>query len=195
MPFPNRVNYNWPAGFPGRLASSNPMRSVVPGSNGFCAGYGGLTIAAFAWIGGGSGAAATATVVNGVITEITVTAGGSGYTSVPTVTITETAESTSPSGFVYADQQGLTTRYLQESTMVIPQGFMAGLAEGGDFFAISATDAVRGNAVYASTTTGAISTAAAGSPPSGTVATGWVVSQGAAAGAPIIITGPMTVEA
>jgi hypothetical protein len=37
--------------------------------------------------GGGTGAAATATVVNGVVTAITVTSPGSGYTSAPTVTI------------------------------------------------------------------------------------------------------------
>jgi hypothetical protein len=38
--------------------------------------------------GGGTGAAATATLLNGAVTSITVTNGGSGYTSAPTVTIT-----------------------------------------------------------------------------------------------------------
>lgn len=38
--------------------------------------------------GGGSGATATATVVDGVVTAITVTDPGSGYTSAPTVTLT-----------------------------------------------------------------------------------------------------------
>lgn len=41
--------------------------------------------------GGGTGAAATATVVGGEITEIIVTNPGSGYTSAPTVTITDAA--------------------------------------------------------------------------------------------------------
>jgi hypothetical protein len=38
--------------------------------------------------GGGSGAAATATISGGVITDINITASGTGYTSAPTVTIT-----------------------------------------------------------------------------------------------------------
>ena len=37
--------------------------------------------------GGGSGAAATATIADGVVTAVTITNVGSGYTSVPTVTI------------------------------------------------------------------------------------------------------------
>ena len=41
--------------------------------------------------GGGAGATADATPVNGVITSITVTDPGAGYTSAPTVTITDTA--------------------------------------------------------------------------------------------------------
>lgn len=246
MPFPNTVNYNWPAGFPGRLASANPMRTVVPGQNGFRAAFGGLIIARFAWIdadgttlingatetgsgatatavltstsvtsvtvtngganyddaptvvfsgGSGSGAAATAVVVNGVVTAINVTAGGSGYTSAPTITLNPLTVSGAPSGFVYADQQGIATQYLQESTMTIPGGFPVGLAEGGDFFAVSATAATRGQEVYAATATGLISTAAAGSPPSGTIDTGWRVSQGGPAGSPIIITGPSEVWA
>lgn len=40
--------------------------------------------------GGGSGAAATLTVTGGVITEVTITNPGSGYTSAPTATITYT---------------------------------------------------------------------------------------------------------
>lgn len=46
--------------------------------------------------GGGSGAAATATVSEGSLASITVTAGGSGYTSDPTVEITSTAGTTYP---------------------------------------------------------------------------------------------------
>ena len=38
--------------------------------------------------GGGSGAVGTATVTNGVVTQINITAGGTGYTGTPTVTIT-----------------------------------------------------------------------------------------------------------
>ena len=52
--------------------------------------------------GGGSGAAATAVVVNGVITGITVTNGGTGYISPPTVTIVGTSRRIR-TGFVLRD--------------------------------------------------------------------------------------------
>ncbi|MBO1325353.1 hypothetical protein K2X14_11560 [Acetobacter sp. TBRC 12305] len=245
MPFPNTVNYNWAAGFPGRWASENPRRIVIPGPNGFRAGLGGLNIARFAWVqadgvmllnaaptaaagsgatgtatvtdgaisaiavseggtgytvapivtlsgGGGSGATAVAVVSGGEVTAINVVNAGTGYTEAPTVTITaQTVPNGAPQGFVYADQQGLTTQYLQEATMLIPEGFMAQLAEGGDVFATSSTPATIGQAVYASTTDGTISTGTAGSAPEGSIDTGWKVSQGNAAGSPIIITGPV----
>lgn len=44
-------------------------------------------VAVVIWGGGGSGATATATVSGGVVTAITVTNGGTGYTSVPNVTV------------------------------------------------------------------------------------------------------------
>lgn len=245
MPFPNTVNYNWPAGFPGRWASENPRRIVIPGPNGFRAGAGGLTIARFAWVqddgvtllnaapaaaagagatgaatvadgavsaiavsaggagytvaplvtlsgGGGTGATAVAVVAGGAVTAINVVNPGTGYTTSPTVTITaQTVPSGAPQGFVYADQQGLTTAYLQEATMMIPQGFMAQLAEGGDVFATSSTPATIGQSVFASTTDGSISTGTAGATVAGSIETAWKVSQGNAAGSSIIITGPV----
>lgn len=159
MPFPNKVNYTWPVGFPGRLASANPFRSVVPPRNGFRAGVGGLTVAAFAW------AQPDGSLLN--------------------------AGTATPSGFVPAEQQGLTTAYLAESTMTVPEGFMTNLVAGGDFYAVSSVAANVGDLVYASTTTGAIVTAVPGATaPTGSVATGWFVTYGAVAGDPIIITGP-----
>lgn len=330
MPFQSTVNYNWAAGFPGRWASENPRRIVIPGPNGFRAGAGGLTIARFAWVqndgvtllnaaptatagsgatatavlssatvytvsalavnaggtgyavgdtvtftggtatistvssgvvtgltiatataqptdptatgvattssgagtgltlnvtatasqesaggvasitvsdggtdysatpvvsltgGGGVGATAVAVVTAGVVTGINVVSAGTGYTSAPTVVITaQTVPSGAPQGFVYADQQGLTTTYLQESTMKIPQGFMAQMAAGGDIFVESSTPALIGQSVFASTTDGSISTGTAGATIAGSVETTWKVSQGNAAGSPIIITGPV----
>lgn len=158
--FQTTVNYTWPQGYPGALASANPRRSVLSPEAGFRVGSKGLTIAAFAWINDDG------------------------------VTVSNTGTGT-PAGFVHRDQQGLTTQYLQSSTMAIPAGFGVTLSEGGDFWAVASTDAQRGQAVYASTTDGTLQTAAAGSPPEGTVATGWTVSQGAQAGTEIIITGPV----
>lgn len=331
MPFQNRVNYTWTAGFPGRWASENPRRIVIPGPNGFRAGTGGLTIARFAWVqpdgvtllnsaptatagsgatatavlssstvytvsalavnaggtgyavgdtetftggtatvstigasgavtgvtiktataqstdptatgvattssgagtgltlnvtatasqesaggvasitvsdggtdysatpivsltgGGGTGATAVAVVTAGVVTGINVVSAGTGYTSAPTVVITaQTVPNGAPQGFVYADQQGLDTRYLQEATMLLPQGFMAQLAAGGDVYAYSSTPSLIGQSVFASTTDGSISTGTAGATIAGSVETTWKVSQGNAAGSPIIITGPV----
>lgn len=165
MPFPNTVNYTWAAGFPGRWSSENPRRLAVPGPNGFRTAAAGLTIARFAWV-----QADGTTVLNRPVTDDNI---------IP------------PTGFVVACQQGLVTQYLEEHTMLIPGGFMVNLATGGDVFAQSNTYATVGQAVYASTTDGTIQTGNS-TPPAGTVATGWKVSQGNAAGSPIIITGPVT---
>ncbi|NVN09717.1 structural cement protein Gp24 [Nguyenibacter vanlangensis] len=139
--------------------------------------------------GGGTGATATATVVNGIVTEINVTNGGSGYTSAPAVTLTPATIAPSiPDGFVPREQQGLTTQYLQEATMTIPPGFMVTLADGGDLFCVSATDAARGQKVYASLTDGSIQTNASGQTISGYIETDWLVSLAAPAGDIIAIT-------
>ncbi|MCL1512463.1 hypothetical protein DTI93_08705 [Parasaccharibacter sp. TMW 2.1884] len=161
MSFQTSVNYTWPQGYPGAIASANPRRSVISPEAGFRAGPSGLTIAAFAWVNQDG---------------ITVSNTGSGK----------------PAGFVHRDQQGLTTQYLQSSTMLIPGGFGVTLSEGGDYWAVSGQAATRGNSVYASTTDGSIQTGPTGSAPQGTVDTGWTVSQGGDAGRPIIITGPLS---
>lgn len=165
MPFPNTVHYGWPAGFPGAWASQNPQRMVVSGANGFRAGAGGVAIAAFAWV-----QADGATVMN---------------------TPDAANPKAAPSGFVVRAQQGVATQYLQQNTMTIAQGFMVGLAEGGDVFALASTDAVAGQAVYAALADGTLQCAPAGSAPTGTVDTGWSVALGAAAGLPFIMTGPL----
>ncbi|MBO1329253.1 hypothetical protein OQ496_12650 [Acetobacter suratthaniensis] len=161
MSFPNSVNYGWPAGFPGAWATGNPRRLKVAGPNGFRAGVGGVTVAAFAWV-----------QTDGVSVLNT----GTG----------------APDGFVCRSQQGVFTQYLQEASMSVPEGFMLALAEGGDVFALSTTQATSGQAVYAALATGAISTGAAGAAPTGTVETGWVVARGGAAGSPIILSGPLS---
>ena len=165
MPFPNTVHYGWPAGFPGAWASQNPQRMVVPGANGFSAGAGGVRIAAFAWV-----QADGATVLN---------------------TPDAANPKAAPTGFVVRSQQGQATQYLGQNIMTIAQGFMVGLAEGGDVFALASTASVAGQAVYASLADGTLQCAVAGAAPAGTVDTGWSVVQGAVAGLPFIITGPL----
>jgi len=51
--------------------------------------------------GGGTGAAAYATVVNGVVISVTVTAGGSGYTSAPTATLSTSGATLAGGGKLY----------------------------------------------------------------------------------------------
>ncbi|GEM17871.1 structural cement protein Gp24 [Gluconobacter oxydans] len=160
MGFPSKINYTWAKGFPGGIASSNPRRSAIPGPMGFIAGATGVTVAAFGWV-----QADGVTVLNKPIA------------------------SEAPTGFVLRDQTALITAYLAESTMLLPSGFNVQLMTGGDYFAAASTAATPGQAVYASTTDGTLQTAAAGTAPEGTLATGFIVTQGGEAGSTIIISG------
>lgn len=160
MGFPNKINYNWTNGFPGGIASANPRRSAIPGDLGFRAGAAGVAVGVFAWV-----QADGATVLNAP------------------------QKGEAPTGLVLRDQTALITAYLAESTMTLPSGFNVQLMTGGDYFAQSSTTATPGQAVFASTSNGSISTGAPGSAPSGTVATGFVVTRGGAVGTSIIISG------
>ncbi|MBS1103536.1 hypothetical protein JK202_11000 [Gluconobacter sp. Dm-62] len=160
MGFPTKINYTWAKGFPGGIASANPRRSAIPGPMGFIAGTAGVAVAAFGWV-----QADGVTVLNKPIA------------------------SEAPTGFVLRDQTGLITAYLGESTMLLPSGFNVQLMTGGDYFAVASTAATPGQAVYASTTDGTLQTGAVGTVPEGTVATGFIVTQGGAAGSTIIISG------
>ncbi len=161
MGFPTKINYTWGKGFPGGIASANPRRSAIPGPMGFVAGAGGVTVGAFGWV-----QADGVTVLNKPIA------------------------SEAPTGFVLRDQTGLITPYLGESTMTLPDGFNVQLMTGGDYFAASAsTAATPGQTVYASTTDGSLASGPPASAPDGHIATGWIVTQGGAAGSTIIISG------
>lgn len=161
MSFQTQVGYSWPAGNVGEFATINPRRMAVEPEMGFRAGAGGLTIGHFGWE-----QADGVTVLNKpVATE-------------------------APTGFVHRAQQGLATSYLQEATMTIPAGFMVTLSTHADIFAVATTAATKGQTVYASTTDGSIQTGAAGTVPSGTVATPFTVTVGGAAGNTIIISNP-----
>lgn len=96
-----------------------------------------------------------------------------------------------PTGFVYRNQQAVIADITGRYSNTINAGFPVTLAEGGDFFAAASTDATVGQAVYASTKDGSISTAAKGNPPTDTIDTSWVVARGGAVGELIIINGPM----
>ena len=56
--------------------------------------------------GGGSGATGTATISGGTITAVTITAGGSGYTSAPTITVNYTGSGTPTAGTIVFSSTG-----------------------------------------------------------------------------------------
>ena len=76
--------------------------------------------------GGGSGATATATISNGIVTGITVTNGGSGYTTTPTVTIKGGATATAAisggavTGITLASGYQMTGRVMVARALIIP---------------------------------------------------------------------------
>ncbi len=85
-------------------------------------------------------------------------------------------------GFVHRDQQALITNFLAESSNLIPQGFPVTLFRTGDFWAAFPSGAVIGQKVFASITTGACLSAAAGSTNAGYIETNFFVDSTAAAG-------------
>lgn len=73
-----------PVSYPGVTFQTVASATVVNGGSGYTAPV--LTFMG----GGGSGAAGTATVVNGVITAVAISNAGTGYTSAPAITVTDT---------------------------------------------------------------------------------------------------------
>ena len=92
------------------------------------------------------------------------------------------AGSGAPNGFVHRDNQALITAYLGASGLTIPAGYPVTIMRGGDFWAKTTTTATQGQKVFASNTTGAISTTAAGSTVAGSTETVFFVDSAAAVG-------------
>lgn len=160
MTFQTRVNVEPAIGVPGDFASANPTANVLAGEGALVAGAAGVTIAAFAWI-----QADGQTALN---------APASGNTA-------------APDGFVHRELQALIANLYDETSMVIPGGYMVSLFAAGDFYAVSSTAATRGQKVFASTTDGSVSTGAAGATIAGAVETPFYVASTGAAGETIKI--------
>lgn len=89
-----------------------------------------------------------------------------------------------PLGLAVTDQVGILPNYLQEASMQVPQGFPVEVAEQGDWFAQSATNAATlGQKVFANLADGTLNFGAAGATVAGAVETHFVVTRGGAAGA------------
>ncbi len=152
--FQSTINNNMARGVEGDFASANPYSSTLCEPGGLQAGAAGVVVGRFAWMD------AALLVANQT---------GTG----------------APAGFVgRALGQGLMVNWLAGYSMLINPGLPVTLYDGGDFFARPSTAAVRGQKVYATYGTGAISTGATGSPPvAGAVVTGSI------AGTTLTVTG------
>lgn len=89
------------------------------------------------------------------------------------------AGATAPDGFISRNYNALINTLSAESSMTIPAGRTLALHSKGDFWAKTKTVATVGQKVFASTTTGEVSTGAAGASVSGHVETAFVVATAA----------------
>lgn len=128
--FQKVVNSLQAPGVIGDFASMNPFSSVLAGPGALVAPAGGLKVGRFAW-------------VNPADLSV-----HQGYNAAYQI------------GFVGRNEQALITDFLGESTLLIPQGFMVNMFNGGDFFAYFPNGAVGAGTVYANQTTGAVGTSA-----------------------------------
>lgn len=161
--FQTQVSYQPAPAVAGDFASSNPRASVLAGPGSLVAGASGVTVGLFAWA-ISNGAADPSTGETDFYN--TVSNAGSGV----------------PTGFVHREQQALITTWLAAASNVVPQGLPVVLHQAGDFWAATATTATVGQKVFASLTTGAISTGAAGATIAGSIETKWFVMSAGAVG-------------
>jgi len=134
-------------GVAGDFSDANPRQVLDAGPGGLIAGAAGVTVGRFAW--------ASYASIDADNAPATVNNSGSGV----------------PSGFVGRAQQGLNTVYLQDASMLIPQGFAVVLFTRGGFFVVNdgTTQALVGMKAYANLTNGKVSFAPAGTPGSASV--------------------------
>ena len=128
----------------GDFASLNPAAVFPAGEGALVAAPAGCTVGAFAWV----------------------QADQRSVTNAP-----PSGSAAAPDGFVHRDLTGQISNFADEACLVIPGGLPVTLFTAGDFWAVTSTAATPGQAVFASTTTGAVSVAQAGSTVDGAVQT------------------------
>lgn len=148
---------------------------------------GGQTVATVADGSATLGSTLTATGTNSTVTVSAVTYSGSDVIITFDAAWTATVTATEVMGFVKRNQFYPMYDLTSSGTLTVPEGSPLSVAVRGDFYAVSSTAATIGQAVFASTTDGSVSTGTAGSPEEGTVETGWIVKRGGAAGELIVI--------
>ncbi|MCM1513223.1 MAG: hypothetical protein NC112_08990 [Oxalobacter formigenes] len=138
----------------------------------------------------GAATVGTTASASGTNSKLMVTAAAlSGNDVVITMTAEWSAQSTASAvvGFVQRVQQYTMYNILQDGTLIVADGDALSVAVRGDYYAVSSTESTIGQAVFASTADGSVSTGEAGKAVSGAVETGWVVKNGGAAGDIIVI--------
>lgn len=123
--FQKQVNLLQAPGVEGDFASMNPFSSVLAGPGRLVAPAGGLIVGHFAWV------------------------------DPATLNVSQSYVSGYQIGFLGRNENALITLFLGETSMVVPQGFMVNLLNGGDYWARFGTGITSGGTVYADQTTGA----------------------------------------
>ena len=159
MAFQSSVGIYRGVGQVGHPASSSPIVAAAGGPGAFKAATAGVTIATFVF---------------------------RDATDPKVVTNVAPTSTTKPIGFIQNLGQAIIG-YGQSASMLIRGGVEVSPKVAGDFWVKSSTVATNGQKVFASITTGAIATGAAGATVTGFVETDWYVSQGAAIGDLVII--------
>lgn len=155
MPFQTQVASQPAPAIAGDFATQNPVATYPAGEGALVAASGGCTVGAFGWV----------------------QPDGTSVANAP-----PTGTTTAPDGFVHRNLTGQINSFGTEASLVIPQGLPVTLFTAGDFWAITTTAATPGQAVFASLSTGALSTAAAGASVAGAVQTRFVAASTAAEG-------------
>jgi len=146
--FPTAVNLQPAPAVEGDFASTNPRFSVLAGPGAFVAGAAGAVVGRFCWL--------------DPYQYQTAVSSGVGL----------------PAGFLANELQAVITEWLGETTMTVPEGLPITLYSGGDFWVKNTGSGavVPGMKAYANYTTGAITFAATGTPPSAASVTGSIAA-------------------
>lgn len=140
MPFQSTINTDPAPAVEGDFASATSVRhNVLGGPSQYVAGANGLTVGKFAW-------------ANPTTNKADNFNNGGNFV-----------------GFVHRDQPALITTWLGEASLVVQAGLEVTLFDRGDFWGRFAAGATIGQKVYANTSTGALTSAATGSPTTSTV--------------------------
>lgn len=133
--FQKVVNIQPAPGVVGDFASANPIASVLSVPGGLVADLAGVIVGNMAFANPNTGIAS------------------SNYTAGDVI------------GFVHRENQALITVFLQDATLVVPQGLMVTLHDAGEFWGKFVGGATLGQKVFANVTGGALSSAVAGATP------------------------------